>query len=145
MTTRTDDSIASRPRSARSASAFDRWLLKSMMAALPRAGYEVVLWDGSRAGDNTGMRVRIRDRGALWQVVRDPALHFGDLYSEGRIEVEGDLVTFLERTYAALDAGRKAGSSPWWNLWGDIAPSARSVAAARDNIHRHYDLGNDFY
>ena len=91
------------------------------------------------------MVVRIRDRGALWQVVRDPSLHFGDLYSEGRIEVEGDLVTFLERTYAALEAGRSARASPWWRLWSDRAPSSRSIAAARDNIHRHYDLGNDFY
>jgi cyclopropane-fatty-acyl-phospholipid synthase len=127
------------------ANALDRWLLRTMMAALPGAGYEVVLWDGSIAGENTGLRVHIRDRAALWQVIRDPSLHFGDLYSVGRIEVEGDLVTFLERTYAALEGGRNSGSSPLWNLWGDIAPSARSVAAARDNIHRHYDLGNDFY
>ena len=145
MTTRVQSTLESRPRAAGSASALDRWLLHSMMAALPGAGYEVALWDGSRAGENTGMVVRIRDCGALWQVVRDPSLHFGDLYSEGRIEVEGDLVTFLERTYAALEAGRSGRASPWWRLWSDTAPSSRSIAAARDNIHRHYDLGNDFY
>ncbi len=127
------------------ANALDRWLLRTMLAALPGAGYEVVLWDGSRAGEHTGMQVRIRDRGALWQVVRNPALHFGDLYSAGRIEVEGDLVTFLERTYSALDAGRAARDSAWWNLWSYPAPHARSIAAARDNIQQHYDLGNDFY
>ena len=77
-----------------------------LMAALPGAGYAVVLWDGSSAGEDTGLRVHIRDRAALWQVVRDPSLHFGDLYSAGRIEVEGDLVAFLKRTYAALEAGR---------------------------------------
>ncbi|MGH9576068.1 MAG: hypothetical protein ACRD3R_01435, partial [Terriglobales bacterium] len=65
---------------AASATALDRWLLRTMVAALPDAGYEVVLWDGSRAGRNTGMRVRVGDRGALRLVVRDPALHFGDLY-----------------------------------------------------------------
>lgn len=132
------------------ANALDRWLLRTMMAALPGAGYEVVLWDGSRAGDNragdkTGMQVRIFDRGALWKVVRNPALEFGDLYAAGRIEVDGDLVTFLERTYAALDAGRTARASAWWNLWINPAPRSRTVAAARDNIQQHYDLGNDFY
>ena len=130
---------------AQGATALDRWLLRSMMEALPGAGYCVVLWDGSSAGEDSGLRVHIRDRGALWRVIRDPSLHFGDLYSLGRIEVEGDLVTFLERTYAALEAGRSAGASPWWKLWTDIVPNSRSVAAARDNIHRHYDLGNDFY
>jgi cyclopropane-fatty-acyl-phospholipid synthase len=127
------------------ANALDRWLLRTMMAALPGAGYEVVLWDGSRAGDRTGLEVRIFDRAALWTVVRNPALEFGDLYAAGRIEVDGDLVTFLERTYAALDAGRAAHASAWWNFWTDPAPRSRSVGAARDNIQQHYDLGNDFY
>jgi cyclopropane-fatty-acyl-phospholipid synthase len=130
---------------AADAKAFDRWLLRSMMAALPGAGYEVVLWDGSRAGEKSGMQVRIRDRGALWQVVRNPALHFGDLYSAGRLEVDGDLVTFLERTYAALEAGRCAAASPWWKIWSDATPSSRTISAARKNIQQHYDLGNDFY
>jgi len=128
-----------------SATALDRWLLRTMMAALPRAGYEVVLWDGSRAGDRTGLQVRILDRGALWQVVRNPALHFGDLYAAGRIEVDGDLVTFLERTYAALDAGQAARESAWWRVWSEPAPHPRTIAAARGNIQQHYDLGNDFY
>jgi len=131
--------------SAAPASALERWLLRTLMAALPRAGYSVVLWDGSSAGEDTGMRVLIRDRAALWQVIRDPALHFGDLYSAGRIEVEGDLVTFLERTYAALVAGRSGSTSPLWRLWSDVTPRSRSIDAARDNIKLHYDLGNDFY
>ena len=127
------------------ASALDRWLLRTMMSALPGPGYEVVLWDGSRAGDTTGMRVRILDRDALRQVVRNPALHFGDLYAAGRIEVDGDLVTFLERTYAALEAGRAAHKSAWWKVWTEPPPRSRSIAAARGNIQQHYDLGNDFY
>ena len=32
-----------------------------------------------------------------------------------------------------------------WQLWSDIAPRSRTVAAARKNIEQHYDLGNDFY
>ncbi len=129
---------------AGNSSGLDRWLLRTMMAALPRAGYEVVLWDGFSVGDRTGLRVHILDRPALRQLVRNPSLHFGDLYSAGRIDVEGDLVAFLERTYAALEAGRAANDSVWWRLWADTAPHS-SLTAAYDNIHRHYDLGNDFY
>jgi cyclopropane-fatty-acyl-phospholipid synthase len=135
---------AAKPSAGR-ATLLDAWLLRSMMAALPGAGYQVELWDGTSAGEPTGLRVRIADRAALWQVVRDPSVHFGDLYSAGRIEVEGDLVTFLERTYAALDAGRRAAASPWWKFWGRPTPRSRSIAAARANIRQHYDLGNEFY
>jgi cyclopropane-fatty-acyl-phospholipid synthase len=130
---------------AGNASALDRWLLRTMMDAMPGAGYEVVLWDGSSAGDKTGLRVHIRDRGALRHLVRHPAVHFGDLYSAGRIEVEGDLVTFLERTYLAQEAGRVARASAWWRVWTEQVPRASTIEAARTNIHRHYDLGNDFY
>jgi len=130
---------------AGNASGLDRWLLRAMMAALPGAGYEVVLWDGTSVGDRTGLRVHILDRAALRQLVRNPSLYFGDLYSAGRIAIEGDLVTFLERTYAALEAGRAANDSVCWRLWAGPAPQSSSLAAAYDNIHRHYDLGNDFY
>jgi cyclopropane-fatty-acyl-phospholipid synthase len=142
MTTQIDRALQA---GAGGATALDRWLLRTMIAALPGAGYEVVLWDGSRAGEKTGLQVRIRDRAALWQVIRNPALEFGDLYSAGRIEVDGDLVAFLERTYAALDAGRAAKASAWWRVWNDPTPRPRSLAAARENIQQHYDLGNDFY
>jgi cyclopropane-fatty-acyl-phospholipid synthase len=130
---------------AGAATALERWLLRTLMAALPGAGYSIALWDGSSAGEDTGLRAIIRDRAALWNVVRDPALYFGDLYAAGRIEVEGDLVTFLEGTYRALNAGRSGATSPLWRLWSDITPRSRSIDAARDNIQRHYDLGNEFY
>jgi cyclopropane-fatty-acyl-phospholipid synthase len=126
-------------------SPLERWLLKSALAALPGAGIEAVLWDGFRAGEPGGATVRIGDRRALWRLARNPELHFGDLYSEGRIQVEGDLVAFLERVYRALERGRRAHASPFLRLWREVAPRSRSIAAARDNIHRHYDLGNDFY
>lgn len=127
------------------ANALDRWLLRNMMAALPAAGYAVVLWDGTSAGEDRGLSVHFRDRGALWHVMRDPPVHLGDLYSVGRVEVVGDLVAFLERTYAAVEAGRRGGNSAWWKLWTGVAPEERSITAARDNIYRHYDLGNEFY
>ncbi len=145
MSTQADQALQPENRDRGTASALDRWLLRTMMAALPGAGYAVLLWDGSSAGDDTGLRVHIRDRAALWRLVHNPSLHFGDLYGAGRVEVEGDIVTFLERTYGALEAGRAAGRSAWWKLWTDPAPRSTSIEAARDNIHRHYDLSNDFY
>ena len=37
--------------------------------------------------------MRILDRKALWQLIMRPDLHFGDLYSSGRIQVRGDLLS----------------------------------------------------
>lgn len=128
-----------------SASPADRWLISTMMAALPRCGFSAMLWDGTTLGEQTGIRVLFRDRGALWQAARNPLVQFGDLYSAGRIEVEGDLVVFLERLYRAMAAGRRGRRSAWWWLWHNQRPRTGSLTSARENIHHHYNLGNDFY
>jgi cyclopropane-fatty-acyl-phospholipid synthase len=150
---RTFDLSDQRPDAARippggtrgAATAADRWLLSTIMAAMPRCGFAAMLWDGTTLGEETGVRVIFRDRGALWQVARNPLVQFGDLYSAGRIEVEGELVDFLERLYRALSAGRRGRASAWWWLWHDQRPRAGSLNTARENIHHHYNLGNDFY
>jgi cyclopropane-fatty-acyl-phospholipid synthase len=83
--------------------------------------------------------LRFRDRRALLGLLLDPEVHFGDAYADGRIEIEGDLVAALAAAYRALDsAGRKplARLSTW---------RRHSLPRARANVHRHYDLGNDFY
>jgi cyclopropane-fatty-acyl-phospholipid synthase len=123
----------------------DRWLLRSIADALPGSGVALSLWDGTTAGEDRGLRVRFKAREALWRIARNPELHFGDLYSEGLLEVEGDLVTVLERIYDATAAGRRTQSSPLWSLWREQSTRSRTIGAARDNARHHYDLGNDFY
>ena len=66
---------------------------------------------------------------------------------DGRIEVEGDLVRFLEASLSGYGAlvrppaiGIRVLASKWMDLWQD-----NSRHGSRNNIHRHYDLGNDFY
>src|SRR6202140_2027808 len=55
----------------------------------------------------------------------------------GGVEIRGDLVRLLEEIYRAFGFSRPR---PWW-LW----QRSNDARAARENVHRHYDLGNDFY
>ena len=55
----------------------------------------------------------------------------------GAVDIRGDLVELLEAIYRALPIGAPR---PWW-LW----QRSNDVRAARENVHGHYDLGNDFY
>jgi len=84
--------------------------------------------------------LRFRDRRALLGLLLDPEVHFGDAYAEGRIEIEGDLVAALEAAYCALDSGGRMKPLAWLGTWRRHSPPR-----ARHNVHRHYDLGNDFY
>ena len=109
----------------------------------------LTLWNGAEFVTAPGRpvaRLRIRDRRALWQLFLDPELGFGDAYSDGRIEVEGDFVAFL------CDACRRPPATAPMRLlkrrlagWWFARPSANSLDGSRDNISHHYDIGNDFY
>jgi cyclopropane-fatty-acyl-phospholipid synthase len=121
--------------------ALDRWLVKQITTKLGPSPVRLMLWDEADVPPREGtVHLRIMDRKALWQLVVNPDLHFGDLYGAGRVEVRGDLLTLLLEAYryttentaigALLARGRK--------LAPDLSDSKR-------NIHHHYDIGNDFY
>jgi cyclopropane-fatty-acyl-phospholipid synthase len=84
--------------------------------------------------------VRINNRRALLATLANPAVNFGDLYSAGDIEVEGDLVGLLEHLYMIPNSGARRMIS----RLASWMPS-NSRRASRRNIRHHYDLSNDFY
>ena len=73
----------------------------------------------------------------------NPEVGFGDAYSSGRIEMEGDLVRSLECVCRSSPRVRN-----WsWRLlskWLDWVQANTRRGSSR-NIQRHYDLSNDFY
>ena len=124
-------------------------LLRRLIVGLGEPPIEFMLnWTGERVAP-TGVaalgRVRIKDRQTLLGLLRNPRLGFGDAYSDGRIEIEGDLVQLLGFVYRSSKPGG-AGSSlvqrlgEWLNR-----PRRNTLHGSRENIHRHYDLGNEFY
>jgi len=108
----------------------------------------IKLWDGRTVLPESGQSlgtVHFRDRGALYQTLLNPELKWGDLYSDGRVDVEGDLPGLLDEVYRGLQRGQRWG----WLEWLNGALSNRAIKntlhRAADNIHHHYDIGNDFY
>src|SRR5688572_17161204 len=81
-------------------SGLDRWLIKQITDKLGPSPVRIELWDEADVAPRDGVvRMRIMDRQALWQLLVNPDLHFGDLYSAGRIVVRGDLLTLLLEAY----------------------------------------------
>jgi len=82
--------------------AAEKFLLAKMMRAIGDPPVQIVLWNGQEIqshGGNTVARVLIHDRGALLKLVSNPELYFGELYSAQRIDVQGNLLDFLEVIY----------------------------------------------
>jgi cyclopropane-fatty-acyl-phospholipid synthase len=79
-------------------------------------------------------------------ILRDPHVRVGDAYCDGALEIDGDLVGFIESVYAATE--RAGGLRPVGvqKIAGWLRkPRSNSLAGSRENIHHHYDIGNDFY
>ena len=118
---------------------FDDLCLGMIASAFRGARIRVQLWNGLGRTFSDYPPVAtlvIRDRATLVRLLAHPALGFGEGYSQGRLTVQGDLAAFLDATNRAL-AGRPYGRPP--------QARRASPAAARANVHAHYDLGNDFY
>jgi cyclopropane-fatty-acyl-phospholipid synthase len=137
---------AGRPASAGARSAEGR-LMEKLLAMFGNPPLALVLASGERIappGAEPAATIRFADRGVLFALMRDPQLAFGDLYSEGRIEIEGDLVRLLEEVYRG-SANAGARGSLLRRLAGVLhRPNRNSLAGSRDNIHHHYDIGNEF-
>jgi len=126
-------------------SPLDRKLLAVLRSRLGPVPIALVLRDAEDLPDTDAPvigTVRIPDRSTLIALAMSPEMGFGDAYSDGRIEVEGDLVRALECVY----------ESPKIKNWYTRLRSkyldwvqANSKRGSARNIHRHYDLSNDFY
>jgi hypothetical protein len=117
----------------------DRWLINQLRARLGESRVAITLWD-EPVDQTAEATVQFNDRGALWRTLANPALHFGDLYSAGRLTVHGELRTVLDEAYRYLDMYRKQN-----RLLAGAKLVAPDLSESRRNIHHHYDLGNEFY
>jgi cyclopropane-fatty-acyl-phospholipid synthase len=135
-------------------SRIDEWLLRKIHASVgkPQIGLRLrnsnAVSSGTAASSDNGgslANIIIEDRETLLHLILDPEIGFGDGYRSGRIAVEGDLVTALETAMRSMSEVRPR---TWY---GKLVSSfmryaqRNSVRGSRSNIHRHYDLGADFY
>ncbi|MGB8768176.1 MAG: cyclopropane-fatty-acyl-phospholipid synthase family protein [Candidatus Korobacteraceae bacterium] len=128
------------------ASWIDRSLLNAVRRALGTAPISVALPHIENRPNTTSLlvgTVRIADRATLAGLVMNPEVVFGDAYSDGRIEVDGDLVRVLESIYPSARVVRN-----WsWRLMSKWLAwiQANTRYGSSRNIHHHYDLPTEFY
>lgn len=136
----------SRSAARGSAGVPERYLLEKLWRLVGEPPLRLNLWDGTSVGPGQSpYQININDRGALYQLLWNADIAFGDLYSAGRVENEGDFTELLEVLFRHLHKARQ--DRPAWlnRLWESRPQAGADENDARANIHHHYDLGNDFY
>jgi cyclopropane-fatty-acyl-phospholipid synthase len=127
----------------------EKWLLPLLFRELGPAPFRLVLGSGKGMSPPDVVpkfTVWIRDLRTIADLLIDGETAFGDAFTGGRIRITGDLSSFLEVLYSSLGEtkwrpGRYTRLASKW--LGFL--QANTLAGSRNNIHSHYDLGNDFY
>lgn len=126
----------------KSSDGFDGRLLRAVANRVGPAAVRFSLGSASvrASADPAVATIRFRDRRTLLALALDPVGRFGDAFAEGRIEVEGNLVAALESVYRALESKSRP------SLLGRLGTYIPHTSPRdHENVHHHYDLGNDFY
>jgi len=127
---------------------YEIWLVTKLMRMAGSPPLRFRLWNDVVVEPEQGearFTLFLTDPKALRALVANPNLAFGDLYSAGRLHVEGDLPDLMETLYRSVHQARQRW--PKWldALWRNHNPRPTGISEARENIHHHYDLGNEFY
>jgi cyclopropane-fatty-acyl-phospholipid synthase len=118
------------------------------MSAFGDPRVEFVLWNGEHVkpdGATPVISIRVPDRATLLRLCSDPDLQFGELYSMGRIQVEGDLEQFIMDVYRGVPKDSNAIAVVRRIAERLHRRPANTLEGSKHNIHRHYDIGNEFY
>lgn len=126
----------------------DRWLVRIMINVVGNPPVRISLWDGIEVTPYCENPIAVMiylDRVALFKTIIDPELYWGDLYCTGRVKFEGDMAEFMEMIYRGISSKGKPGWLRKFVLWIGHRSIFNSHDKAKENIHHHYDIGNEFY
>jgi cyclopropane-fatty-acyl-phospholipid synthase len=131
------------------AASVDGRLLQALLHAFGDPPVQFALWNGDRVATSATEPVatlHIADRATLVRLCADPDLQFGEAYSAGKLNVEGDLGALLEVLYrGAAHPGNNSISVARRFAQRLHRRRANTLNGSKLNIHHHYDIGNEFY
>lgn len=133
--------------SGKNVTAMDRWVGRKLMQLIGSPALCLRLWNNEEliSPENALGTLHFHDRGSLYRVITNPDLNFGDLYSAGRITLDGNLVGSMEEVYRSMQRVSRSSLIGHAIAAWQKRPRPNSLSGSLNNIHHHYDLGNQFY
>lgn len=122
----------------------EKIFLDKYLSNISKDAFAIKYWDSDRKiyGDGEpGFTIVLKEPIPKKKILNDPSLAFGEAYMDGIIEVEGNLREVLEAVYRNKDSFLN--KPRVLTKLSKIIPT--SIEQQKEDIHHHYDLGNDFY
>ena len=85
--------------------------------------------------------VTFRDKISLKELMKNPSICLGEAYMDGRIDIQGSIQKIIASAYRSKDSFLRN-----TKLFKKFRPNQNhSESKNKEDIHSHYDIGNDFY
>ena len=123
-------------------------LFRQISKSYPDTPFEVHFWDGSKELYGSGHKkfvLKINKKEIVSRILAEGNLGFGEEYMKGNIEVEGDLQELMQFGNSEVYRSIRFPIREKARLIRDFITMRCTVANAKKNIGRHYDISNDFY
>ncbi len=126
-------------------------ILKSIMGNLLEEStlpIELVYWDGDVKKYGKGEakhKVTFRTPESLKRLIFGLSMGFGEGYTNGDIEIEGDLQEIFALPYTAGLSNPFLSLFTSFSEWVASKKNSNTLSGSKKNITHHYDIGNDFY
>ncbi len=123
-------------------------LFQNISESFPDTPFEVEFWDGSITVYGQGLKkftLKIRKKNIVGRILNQGSLGFGEEFMLGNIEVEGDLQALLKLGNSEAYRSQHFSAIEKAKLIREFFLSRGTVANAKKNVSRHYDISNDFY
>ena len=104
------------------------------------------LWDDFSVGtdEEAVATITFKNRAVLYQMLLSGEVAFGDGYSAGSIEIDGNLVDMIVEKNISQHS-HSGTESLFERMFSHRFRLPNTLGRAQRNIHHHYDVGNDFY
>ncbi|HSE29739.1 MAG TPA: cyclopropane-fatty-acyl-phospholipid synthase family protein [Candidatus Saccharimonadales bacterium] len=121
----------------------EKQLLNSLLGKIRHGGVGVTYWDGDSftfGPTEPYFHLHIKSPKVIRAIFKNMSLGFGESYSDGSIEVTGDL-----RNIARLVAENQKAFAALSKALRKVTVRKNIQSKQKSYIAHHYDLGNDFY
>ncbi len=124
-----------------------RMVAEMMHEADPSAQFAVELWDGESIGfgDPPRFVLRFKSEETTKDILNRGFLGFGEAYTAGEVEVDGELQELMRLGLAIDFDGTDMPFRQKIRLLPAYLKAKNTIKRAPQQIAHHYDRGNDFY
>ncbi|SFD29663.1 SAM-dependent methyltransferase [Clostridium uliginosum] len=122
----------------------EKLFLKKFLKSIFSDTFEIQFWDRTTEKIGEGdikFKIIINEHLTKSDILKDPFLTFGEAYMNNVIDFQGNIEEIIESVYKNKDSFLNNAS-----LFEKLYKITKnSIKNSKENIHHHYDLGNDFY